>query len=107
LGLNQRHPPCHDGALPTELSEHIFLFKGAQFTQQALPSQPELSFCSDLSRNGLESFLKYFRIALSMLPNQILKSPGQYLKILKTFLAAITLAGLTNLDFSLTLKRLG
>ncbi len=35
LGLNQRHPPCHDGALPTELIEHS-LFKEGHFTHQAI-----------------------------------------------------------------------
>ena len=35
LGLNQRHPPCHDGALPTELIEH-FLPKVEYFTHQTI-----------------------------------------------------------------------
>ena len=35
LGLNQRHPPCHDGALPTELIEHSLFWDG-HFTHQAI-----------------------------------------------------------------------
>ena len=48
LGLNQRHPPCHDGALPTELIEHSLLKDGGVYTLSNLFGSRNLSYDSFL-----------------------------------------------------------
>ena len=85
LGSNQWHLPCHDSALPTELSSHKAVWSEAFYINR-FREQPELPFCSESSSDSLESFLETFRVTLAMLSYQSLKCPGQRFKILQNLL---------------------